>query len=193
MLALGVIAVAVDLPHNEFLAGDIIRAEQVNANFRALSNAVTELESAPQPGIAAAYALMDTFAAVETDATDYVTVTIQVPAPGVVEVRGEADLEIVHASGGGDSYALMTVATTPETIEVDNAGVFFIESSRAPGRYFANVSETLIDEVASAGTYTYYLNARQTGGNATSTYRIVRTKLVATYFPTTIGPLPASP
>ncbi|MDZ7707123.1 MAG: hypothetical protein U5J97_04365 [Trueperaceae bacterium] len=185
LLALGMFAAAVTIP-NLFTAGDDIIASEVNDNFSALESAVSALEVKAQPLIATAYSgvFLGTFATT----SEFLSVTIDVPAAGVVQVHGTAHMISIHITGTGDSTIRMYVADTSAEANFRNSDRLDVESGFISGQYSDGGSAMLIDEVDAAGSYTYYLNANTFGDNDGSR-SIGRILLVATYYPETGGPI----
>lgn len=183
LLAVGVYAAAITIP-NRFSAGDAIVANDVNENFDALETAVSELETT-RTGIAVAFDAAATTA--PSAPTSVLSVTVTVPAAGVIEVRGEGLAKMVHRLGTA-SAARLFVADTAGEDDPDNFDLFGYSAGQADGLYYRNMAATLIAEVAVAGSYTFHLNVDD-AGSSTDLVTFQGKKLIATYHPSTIGPV----
>ena len=204
LLALGIFAAAIAIP-NVFTPGEAIIAEDVNENFAALEAMIASLEAAvsvletrSQPLIASSAST--SVSTVTATTRDFLSVTIDVPGPGVVEVRGEATLVTTVFEGAGLSTTRMFLATTAGDTNVASSDFLTAVPLSVAYQAAKNGTATLLDEVDAAGPYTYFLNADVFAADNLSITQLGSPKLIATYYPAAGGSVapttvvhPASP
>lgn len=204
VLAFGVWGVALTLP-NTFLAGEVISAAEVNANFEALADgkqdrvsgacsdgAMTSVAAdgsvacTPLPGIAAAL----NYTPVPLPRGSSVVledVELVVPGPGHVVVQATFYALVDHAASGGNTFAYFNV-NTAEFQDVVGTGVAWIHqvpNAAATGAYYVPITVHRVFEVDAAGPVAFYLVGQGSAVGGTTT--VDQTHVTATYFPVAYG------
>lgn len=204
VLAFGVWGVALTLP-NTFVAGEVISAAEVNANFEALADGKQDrvtgtcedggiasvaadgsVACASVPGVAMAL----NYAATELPRGSTAVledVELVAPGPGHVVVQATFYARLDHSAAGGSTFAYFNVNTAEYQ---DNVGTGIswragVPSAAASGVYFQPVTIHRMFEVAAAGPVAYYLVGQ---GSASGGLVDVDTMHVtATYYPVAYG------
>jgi hypothetical protein len=192
VVLVGVSAVAVNVP-NAFVAGEVISAAEMNANFAALEAAVAALEGsaaaleanaaaleAAQPVVA--HAAQTSFVVDSTAvAQDVVVVSIEAPAAGVVIVTATAQAGF---SGTTESnriaFAIDDVAGGALT--GNEAGQFIVGSS-VPANAFSVFLPVAIQRAfeVEGGTHAFRLEAKALGADGTK--YLWSPTITATWYP----------
>lgn len=187
VVLVGVSAVAVNVP-NAFVAGETIRASEMNANFEELEAAVTALEAstaaleAVQPVVAHALVAqpnvaVDSIAVAE----DVVVVSIEAPAAGVVIVTATAQAGLFGTTESNRiAFAIDDVAGG--VLTGNAAGEFLVGSGTPPNAssVWIPVAIQRAFEVA-GGTHEFRLEAQAL--EADGTKYLWSPTITATWFP----------
>jgi hypothetical protein len=204
LLAFGVWGVALTLP-NTFVAGEVISAAEVNANFEALADGKQDrvtgscaegaiasvaadgsVTCVPLPGVAAA--LNYTEAELPRGTTVVLEdVELVAPGPGHVVVQATFYARIDHVASGGSTFAYFNV-NTAEFQDNVGTGVSWISqvpSAAATGAYFEPITLHRVFAVDAAGPVAYYLVGQ--GSTVGGTTSVDQMHVTATYFPVAYG------
>ena len=151
---------AVSVPHT-FTAGTTAKADEVNANFQALANALPAVKSTGNTYMA------DQFIT-STGVTSPASVSVTVPAAGYVFVSasGAAGFKI-HNNGASSKLYLKLSDSNIDMTQGEGMSVCSLSTTipsfngdNGQGSVAYPLNMTRVFPAPSAGTYTYYLNAR---------------------------------
>lgn len=177
LLLLGLVAGAISLPFS-FQAGDVIKAEEVNANFDAVATAVDTLNSTI-PGASNASA-PERFTSVTTE-TEVASITVDVPADGYIDLASSGWININHNNGNTTEVWVGLVENLSEVSTlVEGTGVFNTPSALPSDTYQTPFSVSRLIP-ATAGTHTYYLAAYRYQGTGSTVVGLP--SLRAVYYP----------
>lgn len=177
----------------QIAAGAVINAKLADNSVNSakiVDGSLTSVDMLDEPGIVRSK-LASTVTIATSGATNILSVTINAPAGGYIKAYAPLWIQICGAVIGGAIASIETsVSATPsyaQGILVGMNGYSF--TSGTPCFWFAGVAERVFS-VASAGSYTYYLNTSRyfVDGNAI----VYNASLVLTYIPTSYGPVSAS-
>jgi len=112
--------------------------------------------------------------------------SITVPAPGYVLAIGNLEI-LVGFTSGSDQVVIAAVSNEPDAFFESIEHAYDVPGSLATGTYNFNISSSLVFPVNSAGTYTYYLDAYESGGISSNIVRAQDTQLTLLYVPTAYG------
>lgn len=178
LLLLGLVAGAVTVPFN-FQAGDVIKAEEVNANFAAVANAVDALSSTI-PG-ATSPSAPDDLTLLGGTATEIASITVDVPADGYVDLASSGTLEVDH---GENHVTVVNVGLVEDVGDVhsriEGTASFSLPGVSPSAIYQSPYSVSRLIP-ATAGTHTYYLAGYHPYGSGTA--HVVKPSLRAVYYP----------
>ena len=187
VVLVGVSAVAVNVP-NAFVAGEVISASEMNANFAALEEAVSALEgsaealAAAQPVVAHARAAQP-FVIVASDAVaeDVVVVSLEAPAAGVVIVSATAQAAFAGTTQP-NRFAFAIDAVAGGDLTGDLEGEFVVGWAAPPntGEVWIPVAIQRAFQVA-GGVHEFRLEAQAVDLNGSK--RLWSPSITATWFP----------
>lgn len=204
LLAFGVWGVALTLP-NTFVAGEVISAAEVNANFEAIADGKQDrvtgtcedggiasvaangsVACASVPGVA--MALNYATAALPRGTTAVLEdVELVVPGPGHVVVQATFYARIDHVASSGNTFAYFNVNTV-EYMDNVGTGVSWlagVPNAAASGVYYQPVTIHRMFEVTAAGPVAYYLVGQ--GSGAGGIVEVDTMHVTATYYPVAYG------
>ena len=204
VLAFGVWGVALTLP-NTFVAGEVISAAEVNANFQELVDGKQDrlagtcdsggiasvaadgsVSCASAPGVARArnYTATDLPQGTSVVLED---VELDVPGPGHVVVHATFFAALDHVASGGNTGAYFNVNTAEfqDSVGTGVAWLTGVPIAAATGIYFETVTIHQMFQVEVAGPVAFYLVGQgfQVGG----TVSVDQMHVTATYFPVAYG------
>jgi len=162
---------------NTFTPGTTAKANEVNANFSALANAMPAVKS-----ITSATAKVIT----STTGEEVLSISVTPPTDGYVLVIGSGTSGISQSSAGYNAIDV-SLATTSETIDSANIVSDTLNTTTSYQQDWNPFSIFSVFPVSGGVTSIFYLNARIHAGSTTATFYIgnwaEETKLTALFFP----------
>jgi hypothetical protein len=152
-----------------------------NSSIGLPNNSIASMEILDEPGAASntANSTIDLSGGYET----VISASITVPDTGFVFVIGSCQASADPHTTGTTTSLEIGVSDVSTSLPLNQDLAFYIEGTAPTGLYAAPVTAQGLFEVASAGTYTYYLLARQASGDGS----ISDHQLTLLYFPTAYG------